>query len=52
MDAARVYALLEQALRLLEEGEEHAVAAYVGHGMALLETHYGVVSKGRDTETH
>lgn len=42
MDAGRVYALLKQALRLLEEAEEHAIAAYVGHGMALVEARYGV----------
>lgn len=39
MNATRVYALLQEACRMLEEAEEHAIAAYVGHGMTMVEAH-------------
>lgn len=37
MDTSEVYALLERACLELERAEEFAIAAYVGHAMALLE---------------
>lgn len=42
MNASRVYALLQEACRSLEEGEDHAIAAYVGLSMALVQEKYGV----------
>lgn len=45
MDADRVYALLQEACRMLEGAHDHAIAAYVGHAMALVQAKYGV---GRD----
>ena len=50
MDAMRVYALLQQACRLLEEGEEHAIAAYVGHAMTLIDHRYRVAEDQRNAE--
>lgn len=45
MDADRVYALLQEACRMLEGADDHAIAAYVGQSMALVQAKYGV---GRD----
>lgn len=42
MDAAEVYALLQSACRMLEESNDHAIAAYVGMSMALVHDKYGV----------
>lgn len=42
MDAARAYALLQEACRMLEDAEEHAIAAYVGHSMTLVEARFAV----------
>ena len=42
MDADRVYALLQEACRRLEEEREYAISAYVGHAMAMIESRYGV----------
>ena len=42
MDILHAYALLRDACHALDETGDHAVAAYVGHGMALLETRYGI----------
>lgn len=42
MDMVRVYALLRDACRVLDDAEEHAIAAYVGLAMALVEEKYGV----------
>ena len=42
MDAVRVYALLEEARRLLEMAEEYAISALVDHGMAMVGERYGV----------
>ena len=37
-----VYALLQEACRELEAMGDHAIAAHVGHSMALVERKYGV----------
>jgi hypothetical protein len=42
MVATRVYALLQEACSTLEKSEDHAIAAYVGFAMALVEEKYGV----------
>lgn len=42
MDASRVYALLQEACRMLEAADEYAISAFVGHGMAMVEERYGV----------
>jgi hypothetical protein len=42
MNASRVYALLQEACRTLEDAGDDAIAAYVGLGMALIEEKYGV----------
>ena len=43
MDVLYVHEMLGQACRLLDESDDHAVAAYVGLGMALLEEKYDIV---------
>lgn len=45
MNADLVYSLLQQACRALEKAGDHAIAAYVGQSMALVQAKYGV---GRD----
>ena len=42
MDALRIYSLLQEACRALEQAGDHAIAAHVGHGMAMIEEKYGV----------
>ena len=42
MNAIRVHSLLQDACRALDAAEEHAIAAYVGLAMALIEEKYGV----------
>lgn len=42
MAATRIYALLQEACAALEMSEDHAIAAYVGFAMALVEEKYGV----------
>jgi hypothetical protein len=42
MAATRIYALLQEACAALEASEDHAIAAYVGFAMALVEEKYGV----------
>lgn len=42
MNATRVYSLLQEACRALEDAGDHAIAAYVGLGMALVQEKYGV----------
>lgn len=42
MAATRIYALLQEACAALETSEDHAIAAYVGFAMALVEEKYGV----------
>lgn len=42
MNADRVYALLQDACRSLEDAGDFAIAAYVGLGMALMHEKYGV----------
>ena len=42
MVAIRIYALLQEACSALETSEDHAIAAYVGFAMALVEEKYGV----------
>lgn len=42
MDPLRVYKLLQEACRELEAIGDHAIAAHVGHSMALIERKYGV----------
>lgn len=38
----RVYALLQEACSELDSMRDHAIAAHVGHAMALIEGKYGV----------
>ena len=42
MDALHAYALLRDACHALDGTGDHAVAAYIGHGMSLLETKYAI----------
>ena len=42
MDALRIYSLLQEACRALEHAGDHAIAAHVGHIMALVQEKYGV----------
>ncbi|KQN28730.1 hypothetical protein ASE88_06780 [Sphingomonas sp. Leaf38] len=49
MIATRVYALLQEACSALETSEDHAIAAYVGFAMALVEEKYGVGQDHLDT---
>ncbi len=42
MDALRIYSLLQEACRALEQAGDHTIAAHVGHGMAMIEEKYGV----------
>lgn len=42
MDALRIYSLLQEACRALEDAGDHAITAYVGHSMALVHERYGV----------
>jgi hypothetical protein len=42
MDAVRVYGLLQEACRALEQAEEHGIAAQVSYAMALVQRRYGV----------
>ena len=42
MDPLGVYALLQEACRELETNGDHAIAAHVGHSMALIQGKYGV----------
>ena len=42
MDALRIYSLLQEACRALEEAGDHGIAAHVGHSMALVQEKYGV----------
>ncbi len=45
MNAARTYTLLQEACRALEAAGDHAIAAYVGVSMAMVQEKYVV---GRD----
>ena len=42
MNATRVYSLLQAACRALEDAGEHAISAYVGLVMAMINEKYGV----------
>lgn len=42
LDAVRVYALLQEACRALEDADEHAISAYVGQSMAMIEQRFGI----------
>jgi hypothetical protein len=42
MNAPQVYLMLETACRALEDAGDHAMAAYVGQGMAMMHEKYGV----------
>ena len=42
MSPLGVYALLQEACRELDRNGDHAIAAHVGHAMALIERKYGV----------
>ena len=41
-DAAQTYILLSDACALLDASNDHAIAAYVGLAMALMEEKYGI----------
>lgn len=49
MVATRVYSLLQEACLALETSEDHAIAAYVGFAMALVQDKYGVGQDHLDT---
>ncbi|MEG3084145.1 hypothetical protein U1707_10875 [Sphingomonas sp. PB2P12] len=49
MNASSVYALLQEACRALDAAEDHAIAAYVGCAMTLIEEKYDVVADRSDT---
>jgi len=42
MDPLRIYSLLQDACRALEDAGDYAIAAHVGHSMALVQEKYGV----------
>ena len=42
MDPLQVYALLQEACRSLEAAGDFAIAAHIGHSMALIEQKYAV----------
>lgn len=42
MNAPQIYSMLQEACRALEDAGEHAIAAYVGQGMALIDEKYGL----------
>lgn len=42
MDPLRIYALLQEACRSLEEAADFAIAAHIGQSMALIQSKYGV----------
>jgi hypothetical protein len=42
MDPLRIYSLLQEACRALEQAGDHGIAAHVGHSMALVQEKYGV----------
>lgn len=44
MNASSVYAKLQDACRALDAAEDHAIAAYVGVAMTLIEDKYGVIA--------
>lgn len=52
MNAMRVYSMLQEACRALEDAGDHAIAAYVGTGMAMVEEKYGVGHDHRDAAGH
>ena len=52
MDPLGVYALLQEACRALERNSDHAIAAHVGHAMALIERKYGVGEDHLDLDAH
>ena len=51
MVATRVYALLQEACAALETAEDHAIAAYVGFAMSLVEEKYGLDQGALDLAT-
>jgi hypothetical protein len=51
MDPLRVYVMLQEACRALEQMGDHAVAAHVGQSMALIEEKYGVGHDHLDIDT-
>lgn len=42
MDAGRIYGLLQEACRALEDAGDHAISAYVGASMAMIQEKYAV----------
>ena len=42
MNAARTYELLQEACQALEEAGDHAISAYVGVSMAMVQAKYKV----------
>lgn len=42
MDPQRIYSLLQQACRALDESGEHAIAAHVSYAMSLITDRFGV----------
>jgi len=42
MNATRVYSMLQEACRTLEDAGDFVIAAHVGMGMALIHEKYGV----------
>ncbi len=40
MDAERVFRLLQEACHLLDDADEHMIAAYVSHGMTMVQTRF------------
>ena len=49
MDALKVHLLLREACQLLDDDGDHAIAAYVGLGMSLLEDKYNIAADDSDT---
>lgn len=45
MDTSAIYSHLQAACRALEDTGDHAIAAHVGHAMAMVTRKYGI---GRD----
>lgn len=50
MDAERVYRLLQEACCLLDDADEHVIAAYVNHGMSMIQTRFQLDTEQRVLE--
>lgn len=52
MNPTHVYSVLQDACRALEASDDHAIAAYVGLAMALVQDKYGVGQDHLEVNAH